>query len=112
MLKELSKRSLAARCQKGAWERWSRKAPHNRVRRPAGGFGVPEPLPEPPLDPYFCPKKGLPSGKEVVVFRGEAIEQADRQARRPKATPEEVEHLPVPEAEVRRLYEEVCRPVR
>jgi hypothetical protein len=115
-LKELNKRCQKARRQKGAWERWNRKMPHNRVRTQrlvdaegrVVGFGFPEPMPEPPLKGPFCQKKTLPSGKVVIVFRGEEIEKAYRQARRPVPALEQVEHALLAEEEVRRLHEEAC----
>src|SRR5262249_10370402 len=91
MLKELNRRCLEARRRKGAWERWYRKAPHNR------------PGPEPALDATFCRKVTLPSGRTVVQFDDRRVEDAYRQARHPKPTAEEVEHAILNEDEVRRL---------
>src|SRR4051794_10141915 len=113
MLKELNKRLFRARAQKAAWERWARKMPHNRVRRPrltngAGqliGHGPPEPMPEPPLNPCFLRKATLPSGRCVVVLDDGGIEAAYRQARHPAATAEELRHPLMDEKEVRRRYE-------
>src|SRR5262249_46788165 len=112
MLKELNKRLLRARKQKAAWERWARQMPDNRVRRPrlteAGrliGYGPPEPMPEPALDPCFLRKATLPSGRCVVVLDDGGIEAAYRQARYPVPTPEELRHLLMDEKEVRRRYE-------
>jgi hypothetical protein len=112
MLKELNQRCLAARRQKAAWERWYRKMPHNRVRRPhridsdgrVTGYGPAEPLPEPPLDSCFCRKTTLPSGKVAVLLQDGNVEQAYQQVRVPKATAEAVEQLLIAEQEVRRRH--------
>lgn len=117
MLKELNRRLLLARRRKAAWERWQRKRPHNRVWRPrlrddSGrviGHGPPTPLPEPELPALFCRKIELPSGRREVVLSHSVIEMAYRMARYPKASPEEVEALPIREEKVRALYEECCR---
>jgi hypothetical protein len=116
MLKALTACLLRARRQKAAWERWARKLPHNRVRRPvlrdeAGqviGHGPPEPVPEPAIDPVFCRKVTLPSGKVVVELLHHDNESAYQQARHPVATPEEVRPLLVPEEQVAALYRQVC----
>jgi hypothetical protein len=116
MLKALTACVLRARRQKAAWERWARKQPHNRVRRPvlrdeAGqvvGHGPPEPMPEPPIDPVFCRKVELPSGKVVVQLLDHDIEAAYRQARHPAAKPEEVRPLLIPEEQVAGLYRQAC----
>jgi len=89
--------------------------PHNRVRRKrlvdeSGafvGFGEPEPMPEPPLDPLFCRKKTLPSGKVIVELQHLEVESAYRQARYPKETANQVEQLLMSEDKVRRLAEQV-----
>jgi hypothetical protein len=96
MLKELNKRCLNARRQKGAWERWHRKAPHNRPQAA-----------EPPIDPRFCRKVTLPSGHLAVLLDGAKVEEAYRQARYPKPAEGEVEHLAISEEEVRRLHAQV-----
>jgi hypothetical protein len=116
MLKELNKLWFKSRCQAAAWRRWSRKRPHNRVRRPRLrdehgrriGFGPPEPIPEPTLHPCFCQKVKLPSGRFEVVLTNGSVEIAYRLARHPKPTPDEVEPLPITEETIRRLYDQHC----
>jgi hypothetical protein len=116
MLKELNKLWGKAQRQKGAWQRWYRKLPHNRVRRPRlrdehgrlVGHGPPEPMPEPELHPCFCRKVKLPSGRFEVFLSDGGVEAAYRLARHPKRTPEEVEPLPIAEEDVRRRYEQYC----
>jgi hypothetical protein len=113
MLKELNKLWEKARHQRAVWQRWYRKLPHNRVLRPRLrdefgrriGYGPPVPVPEPELDPRFCRKVALPSGRLEVRLSDGWIEAAYRQARYPKRMPEEVEPLPVAEEEIRRLWE-------
>jgi hypothetical protein len=110
LLKELNKRWEHARRQAAAWKRWNRKLPHNRVRWPIVrddqgrrvGHGVPVPWPEPELDPRFCRKIELPSGRVDLVLSGCEIEADYRQARYPKATEAEVTPLTMNEAEIRR----------
>lgn len=114
MLKELNKLWVEARRRAAAWQRWYRKLPHNRVRRPRLrdqqgrriGYGPPEPLPEPALPAPFCRKVQMPSGRWEVFLSGGAVEIAYRLARHPKPTADAVEPLPIPEAEVRRLCQE------
>ncbi len=116
MLKELNKLWVAARGRAAAWRRWSRKLPHNRVRRTrvrdaAGrtvGYGPPVPVPEPPLLPYFCQTVRLPSGRVDVVLTGEAVEAAYRLARKPQPTAEAIHPLQLAEDEIRRRYQEYC----
>jgi hypothetical protein len=112
MLKELNKLWLKTRRQAAAWQRWHRKRPQNRVRRPRLrdergrpiGYGPPESVPEPPTTVCFCRKVELPSSRFELFLSGGAVEIAYRLARRPKAMAEEVEPLPISEGEVRRLY--------
>src|SRR5438105_4056547 len=108
MLKALNQRVLQARRHKGAWERWARKAPHNRVIRRKDGLGVPEPLPEPLLDPLFCRKVALPSGKQVVELLDHGLEEAYRQARHPKPSDEEVRPLSITDEKIASLYRQAC----
>jgi len=115
MLKDLNKRWENARRETAAWRRWAQKLPHNRVRRPrlrddrgrVIGYGRPEPLPEPPLDPAFCRKVTRPSGRVEVVLSGEEIAAAYRLARHPKPTADDVISLPLAEDEIRRRHAEV-----
>jgi hypothetical protein len=107
---------LVRRRQVAAWRRWSRKLPHNRVRRPvlrdpAGrkvGYGDPVPWPEPPLPAVACRTVTRPSGRVEVELAGPAgadlrrLQEAYRLARKPKPTAAEVGPLPVTAAEVRR----------
>ncbi len=78
------------------WRRWNAKAPHNRRSRD-----------EPPLPAVACRKVSRPSGKVEVEFAGpdkkdlRRLQEAYRLARRPRASPAEVEPLPVTAAEVR-----------
>jgi hypothetical protein len=117
MLKELNRLWLEARRQAAAWQRWTRKRPHNRVRRPrirnergwVTGYGPPQPLPEPVLSPYFCQKVELPSGRTDVFLSGERVGQAYHLARFPKAGASEVAPLPVTDAEIRAWYAQYCR---
>src|SRR5438132_2596615 len=114
MLKELNKLWAKAQHQAAVWRRWSRKLPHNRVRRPRLrdelgrpiGHGPPEPVPEPPLPACFCRKVELPSGRLEVIVSDGGIEAAYRLARHPKATAEEVVPLPIAADEIRRQYEQ------
>src|SRR5262249_4985090 len=114
MLKELNKRWLKAQHQAAAWQRWYRKLPHNRVRRPRLrdeqgrriGHGPPEPLPEPELPACFCRKVELPSGRCEVFWSGGNVADAYRLARYPRRTPEELIPLPITEEEIRRRYEQ------
>src|SRR6266542_3289252 len=103
-LRALWRAVLIRRKQVAAWRRWNAKAPHNRVRRRVDG--PPIPVPEPPLPRVACRKVTRPSGKVEVEFAGPSgkdlrrLQDAYRLARRPRATPEEVEPLPVTLAEV------------
>ena len=116
MLKELNRLWLKAQHQAAAWQRWYRKLPHNRVRRPRLrdahgrliGYGPPEPRPEPDLPPCFCRKVQLPSGRLAVVLSGGSVEAAYRLARSPSPTPEGTGPLPIAEEEIRRKYQECC----
>jgi hypothetical protein len=116
MLKALNQGVLRARRQKAAWERWARKMPHNRVRRPVlrdadgqfAGFGPTEPLPEPIVHSLFCKKVTLPSGKVSVELVEQDVEAAYRQARQPLPTAQEVLPLLIPEEKVARLYRQIC----
>src|SRR5262245_22229925 len=117
MLKDLNKLWEMARRQAAAWQRWNRKLPHNRVRRPrlrddqgrVVGHGPPEPLPKPPLPEAFCQKVKLPSGRFEVILSGKNVEIAYRQARHPRPSPGEVSSLPMTEEEIRRLHSQHCR---
>jgi hypothetical protein len=114
MLKDLNKLWQKALRQRAAWERWSRKLPHNRVRRSVvrdhDGNVIeqlpPVPVPEPALSAPFCRKVVLPSGKVIVQLEDRGIEAAYRLARYPKATAETVMPLLISEEEVRELH---CR---
>jgi hypothetical protein len=100
--------------QMAGWGRWNAKAPHNRVTRPrirdtSGrviGYGEAVPVAEPPLPACACRKVVRPSGKVAVEYSGPSgvdvhrLQQAYRLARWPRATPAEVEPLPVTMAEV------------
>lgn len=103
-LRALWKAVCARRRQVAAWRRWSAKAPHNRVRRPPDG--PPVPVPEPPLPAVACRRVTRPSGQVEVELAGPGgkdlrrLQEAYRLARRPRATAEEVEPLPVTRAEV------------
>lgn len=102
---------LLALKERAAWQRWSRKLPHNRVRRPrirnergqTIGYGPRVPVPEPELSTVFCQKVQLPSGRVDVVLAETGISAAYRQSRYPKPTEAEVEPLPISEEEVRAL---------
>jgi hypothetical protein len=117
MLKELNAVWLQARRQVAAWRRWSRKQPHNRVRRQRlrdergrpVGYGPPEPVPEPALPLGICQAVRLPSGRVEMVWSGGCVETTYRLARHPKQTPGEVVPLPLSEDEIRRRYEQYCR---
>jgi hypothetical protein len=113
VLKELHRRWQRALRQRAAWERWNRKLPHNRVRRPrirdadgrTVGYGEAVPVPEPVLPLAFCEKVVLPSGRVEAMMPDRNIEAAYRQARHPRATPKEVTPLMIREEEIRALYE-------
>jgi len=116
MLKELNKLWFQARRQAAAWRRWNRKLPHNRVRRSrirdaqgrVIGYGPPTPLAEPQLHSGFCRMVTLPSGKVDVIASDHEIEAAYRLARYPRSRPEDVVPLPITEAEIVRMYKELC----
>lgn len=109
----------------GAWRRWERKAPHNRVARPrvrnaAGrvvGYGEPVPLGEPKLCPVFAEKvtrrvnwhptlgyhaDGIDLTEVVVSDR--RIPEAARIARTPADSPGDVRPLPLSVEEIEELY--------
>jgi hypothetical protein len=127
LLKKLNRLCEKAQRQHAAWHRWNRKAPHNRlVRRTLlDGNGsrigreVVGPQPEPTLTAPFCIRRQvlsrwgedgrpLKTGRlvDTVEFHDHGVPEAYRLARHPKATPEEVEHLPLSQEEVRRLAEQ------
>jgi hypothetical protein len=113
-LRDLWRAVLIRRRQVAAWRRWSAKAPHNRVKRPlirdsegrVVGYAQGVPVPEPPMPAVACRKLTRPSGKVEVEFASPGgkdlrrLQEAYRLARRPRATAEEVEPLPVTVAEV------------
>jgi hypothetical protein len=116
MLKELNRLWEQALRRRAAWQRWYRKRPHNRVRRPRLrdergrpiGYGPAVPVPEPELPAYFCEKVALPSGRwEARLAHGD-VAAAYRLARHPQPAPELVPPLPLAEEEIRRRYEELC----
>jgi hypothetical protein len=117
MLKELSKAWQKALRQRGAWQRWYRKLPHNRVRRvrirnekgETIGYGNPMPIPEPAVSPTFCRKVMLPSGKEAIELDSRGTEAAYRLARYPKSSAEEVMPLAISEEEIRELSVRLSR---
>jgi hypothetical protein len=116
MLKELNQRWQRAQRAAGAWRRWNRKLPHNRVRRQPVrdaenrkiGYGPPTPIPEPEIDVRFCRRTTLPSGRVELQFLDFPIEAAYRLARRPMPAADQVTALPMEEQEIRRLYAQ-CR---
>jgi hypothetical protein len=118
MLKELNKLWNKAQRQKGAWQRWYRKLPHNRVRRArirdlqgrTIGYGPPVLLPEPVLHSGFCRKVELPSGRTEILLCDGGIVAAYRLARYPRQRPEEVEALPLAEQDIRQRYAAHCCP--
>jgi hypothetical protein len=111
----------------GAWERWERKQPQNRVQkrilRDSAGQkygkeivlddqGKPIPLPEPQICELFHEK--VPShvqwgtyisGRAEDNGFGAKILAASRQARTPQPTQEAVQPFPFTEEEIDRLYE-------
>jgi hypothetical protein len=109
-----------------AWERWRRKAPHNRVSRPrlrdeqgrTVGYADPVPLAEPPLCPVFSRKeprhrfvdrKGGSPGETVldvaVVTDDPGVASDYSAARRPAADPAAVRPLRCTLAVLEELYE-------
>lgn len=116
MLKELNRLWMESRRRAAAWRRWSRKLPHNRVRRPrirdaAGrpiGYGSPEPLPEPIVPTAFCRKIELPSGRVELVLDGGRVESAYRIARHPSSTAEDVKPLLMTEEMICELFQTYC----
>lgn len=115
LLRRLWRAVLARRVLAAAWRRWAAKRPHNRVRRQpvrddggrVVGYGEPVAVPEPPLPSVACRKVKRPSGRVEVEFAGPSgadlrrLQEAYRLARRPVASPAEVEKLPVTADEVR-----------
>lgn len=116
-----------AQHQAGAWERWDRKLPENRVwKRPIkddkglkvgteivlDGTGKPLPWREPDICDLFhekVPSKVEAWGNRVVGYAkdtglGPKIILAARQARTPKPTKEEVKNLSFSDEEIDRLY--------
>ena len=110
----------------GAWERWDRKMPENRILRRTikdetgkrrreivcDVQGKPIPMPEPQVCPLFHEK--VPShvkwGSYVRGVAkdngfGDKILYASRLARKPQPTPQEVPPIPFTEEEIDRLYE-------
>ena len=116
MLLELNKRWQRALRTAAAWRRWNCKLPHNRVRRPVVrdgqnrkvGYGPSTPIPEPEIDVRICQKVTLPSGRVELKFQDCPIEAAYRLARYPKPSADQVTALPLDEAEIRRLYADLC----
>jgi hypothetical protein len=70
------------------------------------GYALGVPIPEPPLPAIACRKLTRPSGAVEVEFAGpdgndlRRLQEAYRLARRPRATAEEVEPLPVAHEEI------------
>lgn len=111
----------------GAWERWDRKLPENRVVkravRDASGLkigteivkdnsGNPVAWAEPNICSLFHEKVpshvkygGYIRGSAKDNGFGEKILSASRQARIPQPTPEDVQPFPFTEEEIDRLYE-------
>ena len=111
----------------GAWERWDRKQPQNRVQKQWRGgspgsrgrlevvlddAGKPIPLKEPRICPLFHEK--VPGHVKYGTYFlgyakdngfGEKILFASRQARTPQPTPEAVAPFPFTEEEIDALYE-------
>jgi hypothetical protein len=114
MLKALNRLREQTLRQAAAWWRWSRKRPHNRVRRPRIrdergrriGYGPPERWPEPPFPKFFCRRVQLPSGAIELELTGAEIQAAYRLARTPMPSAEAVTPLPISEEEIRTLYRE------
>ncbi len=124
LLKALHKRYWQAVRQVAAWQRWNRKLPRNRVvrqwlRDTAGrkiASRIVGPHPEPPLCPLFCRKEKVlrhftPEGQLVregvlvdqVTLHDPGILLAYREARRPKASPDQVQPLSLSVEEIRGL---------
>jgi hypothetical protein len=114
-LRSLWRLVLLRRQQVVAWRRWAAKLPHNRVKRDrlrdapgrVIGYGPPVPVPEPPLPAVACRMVTRPSGRVEVELAGPSgddlkrLQEAYRQARRPRPTPEDDAPLPVTAAEVK-----------
>jgi len=105
LLKKLNFHFERARRRFAEWKRWKRKLPHNRVLRStirdaAGrkvGTEILGPRPEPVLSPVFCERVmivrvGAPAGERVRLLY-EDLPEVYREARRPKASREEVRPL-------------------
>lgn len=128
LLKELHGRYQKALRQFRAWQRWHRKAPHNRVVRERlrdaqgrrCGCRIVGPRPEPGCCPVFTRWQtlrpnafcGNPAERTVFSFAHEEemgwqIIAAYRQARTPRATSAEVRPLEMPESEIRELVEKL-----
>jgi hypothetical protein len=126
LLKALNRLCEQARRRYAAWQRWRRKAPHNRLLRRTivdgsgrkTGTEVIGTWPEPPLSEFFCIRRQVLSNwsddgrplkiarlVEAVEFDDHGIEEAYRRARRPVATEQEVASLRPSAEEVRRLAE-------
>ena len=122
-LRFLNAAYLGALRKAGAWTRWHRKAPANRVSRPrlrdAAGrvvgyhYGPGIPLAEPKVcelftvvvtTPYpsWYPVGTLP--KVAAVTTDPGIRKAAKLARTPCATPADVKPLPLSAGEIDRLY--------
>jgi hypothetical protein len=127
LLKALNRLCEQAQRQYAAWQRWRRKAPHNRVLRRAVvddggnkvGTEVVGPSSEPVLPPLFCFRRQVwtnwsEDGRPLkaarlvdsVEFDDHGIEETYHRARRPVATEQQVERLPLSAEEVRRLAEQ------
>ncbi len=117
-LKFLNKIYFQSLYMKANWERWNRKAPHNRVmrakiRNSAGqvvGYQPPIPRSEPQIDSIFLEKKQY--GPLTVVEctghvsnnLGQRIYQDYRRARYPVASAADVKPLMMSVKEIEELY--------
>jgi len=117
----------AAQHVAGAWERWDRKQPQNRILRRTlkdetgkkyreivkDASGKPVPWPEPEVCPLFhTTSPGYTESYGSIVWGrakdngyGQEIIEASRQARTPQPTPEDVKPFPFTEEEIDGLYE-------
>lgn len=101
----------------GAWERWNRKLPHNRVMKMAirdengrkigteivkNATGQPLPLVEPQICPLFHVKGSIYARSNGF---GERIMYDSRKARTPQPTPEDVQPCTFTEQEIDKLFE-------
>ena len=117
-LKKLNLIFQKARNQAAKWERWVRKAPHNRVQkkwlrneqRQKIGHEVVGPLPEPPICEVFSEKLVDIDRKPInkrwfvgYIKTNDAIEAEYKKARHPQATPERVEECQMSEGSINGL---------